>query len=122
MHMLYHRQPKKVLQAIDPRSMEVYTRVFALEHAATLAMPLTGDSRDAAEILTVASGKWRLNEILNMAENFILPKWKEPSPMGEKKEAAMLCITATFNKYSPTGTLKRLTRLYPLTARIPARF
>lgn len=35
MHMLYHRQPKKVIQALaghkDPRSIEVYTRVFALD-------------------------------------------------------------------------------------------
>ncbi|ETJ36567.1 putative site-specific recombinase in afa region, partial [human gut metagenome] len=43
MHMLYHRQPRKVIQALaghrDPRSMEVYTRVFALDMAATLAVP-----------------------------------------------------------------------------------
>ncbi|EIR2617852.1 site-specific integrase [Salmonella enterica subsp. enterica serovar Miami] len=49
MHMLYHRQPKKVIQALvghkDPRSMEVYTRVFAL------AVPFTGDGYDAAQIL-----------------------------------------------------------------------
>lgn len=55
MHMLYHRQPKKVIQALvghkDPRSMEVYTRVFALELAATLAVPFTGDGRDAAAVL-----------------------------------------------------------------------
>ena len=55
MHMLYHRQPRKVIQALaghrDPRSMEVYTRVFALDMAATLAVPFTGDGRDAAEIL-----------------------------------------------------------------------
>lgn len=55
MHMLYHRQPWKVIQALaghrDPRSMEVYTRVFALDMAATLAVPFTGDGRDAAEIL-----------------------------------------------------------------------
>ncbi|STK08157.1 replication protein [Escherichia coli] len=31
--------------------MEVYTRVFALDMAATLAVPFTGDGRDAAEIL-----------------------------------------------------------------------
>ena len=30
--------------------MEVYTRVFALDMAATLAVPFTGDGRDAAEI------------------------------------------------------------------------
>ena len=51
----YHRQPRKVIQALaghrDPRSMEVYTRVFALDMAATLAVPFTGDGRDAAEIL-----------------------------------------------------------------------
>lgn len=55
MHMLYHRQPKKVIQALaghkDPRSMEVYTRVFALDMAATLAVPFTGDGRGAADIL-----------------------------------------------------------------------
>ncbi len=55
MHMLYHRQPRKVIQALaghrDPRSMEVYTRVFALDMAATLVVPFTGDGRDAAEIL-----------------------------------------------------------------------
>ncbi len=32
-------------------TMEVYTRVFALDMAATLAVPFTGDGRDAAEIL-----------------------------------------------------------------------
>ncbi|OUG69884.1 tyrosine-type recombinase/integrase [Klebsiella pneumoniae] len=55
MHMLYHRQPRKVIQALaghkDPRSMEVYTRVFALDMAATLAVPFTGDGHDAAQIL-----------------------------------------------------------------------
>ncbi|GAB9027972.1 hypothetical protein OkiPb01154_47220 [Escherichia coli] len=55
MHMLYHRQPRKVILALlshrDLRSMEVYTRVFALDMAATLAAPFTGDGRDAAEIL-----------------------------------------------------------------------
>ncbi|SNY79811.1 Site-specific recombinase XerD [Enterobacter sp. CC120223-11] len=55
MHMLCHRQPKKVIQALvghkDPRSMEACTRVFALELAATIAIPFTGDGRDAAEIL-----------------------------------------------------------------------
>ncbi|EBT5036784.1 site-specific integrase, partial [Salmonella enterica] len=48
-------QPKKVIQALaghkDPRSMEVYTRVFALDMAATLAVPFTGDGYDAAQIL-----------------------------------------------------------------------
>ncbi len=44
MHMLYHRQLRKVIQALaghkDPRSMEVYTRVFALDMAATWPFPL----------------------------------------------------------------------------------
>lgn len=31
--------------------MEVYTRVFALDMAATLAVPFTGDGHDAAQIL-----------------------------------------------------------------------
>lgn len=31
--------------------MDVYTRVFALDMAATLAVPFTGDGRDATEIL-----------------------------------------------------------------------
>lgn len=31
--------------------MEVYTRVFALELAATLTVPFTGDGHDAAQIL-----------------------------------------------------------------------
>lgn len=31
--------------------MEVYTWVFALDMAATLPVPFTGDGRDAAEIL-----------------------------------------------------------------------
>ncbi|EES96167.1 hypothetical protein HMPREF0774_2063, partial [Staphylococcus aureus subsp. aureus TCH130] len=57
---LYHAHAlsppaRKVIQALaghrDPRSMEVYTRVFALDMAATLAVPFTGDGRDAAEIL-----------------------------------------------------------------------
>lgn len=55
MHMLYHRQPKKVTQALaghkDPRSMEVYTRVFALDIVATLAVYFTGDGQGAADIL-----------------------------------------------------------------------
>ncbi len=46
MHIIYHRQPRKVIQALvghrDPRSMEVYTRVFALDMTATLAVPFTG--------------------------------------------------------------------------------
>ncbi len=46
MHMLYHRQLRKVIRALaghkDPRSMEVYTRVFALDMAATgRSLPLT---------------------------------------------------------------------------------
>ncbi|EFQ9099335.1 integrase [Escherichia coli] len=59
MHMLYHRQPRKVILVLlshrDLRSMEVYTRVFALDMAATLAAPFTGDGRDAAEILHTLS-------------------------------------------------------------------
>lgn len=55
MHMLYHRQPRKVIQVLvghkDPRSMEAYSRVFALDMAASLAIHLTGEGRDAAEIL-----------------------------------------------------------------------
>lgn len=55
MHMLYHRQPQKVVQALvghkDTRSMEVYSRVFALDLAATLDVPFTGDGIDAASIL-----------------------------------------------------------------------
>lgn len=31
--------------------MEVYARVLALDMAATLAVPITGDGQDAAEIL-----------------------------------------------------------------------
>jgi integrase len=45
MYMLYHRQPPKVIQALaghkDARSIEVYTRVFALAVAATLAVPFS---------------------------------------------------------------------------------
>lgn len=55
--MLYHRQPRKVIQALAchkyPRSMDVYTRVFALDMAATLAVPFTGDGYDAAQILRI---------------------------------------------------------------------
>lgn len=51
MHMLYHRQPLKVIQSLvghrDARSIEVYTRVFALE----LAVPFSGDGQDAAAVL-----------------------------------------------------------------------
>ena len=42
---------KMQVAAKDPRSMEVYTRVFALDIAATLTVPFTGDGRDAADIL-----------------------------------------------------------------------
>lgn len=49
----------KVIQALvghrDLHSMEVYTWVFALDMAATLAVPFTGDGRDAAEILRTLS-------------------------------------------------------------------
>lgn len=41
MHMLYHRQPKKVIQAL----------AGALDMAATLVVPFTGDGRGAADIL-----------------------------------------------------------------------
>ncbi|THB85393.1 replication protein [Pantoea allii] len=47
MHLLYHRQPLKVIQALashrDARSIEVYTRVFALDVAATLAVSFSGE-------------------------------------------------------------------------------
>jgi len=53
--MLYHRQPRKVIQALvvhkDPCSMEVYTRVLALERTGMLAVPFTVEGRDVAEIL-----------------------------------------------------------------------
>ncbi|MXD67492.1 integrase [Escherichia coli] len=60
MYILYN----KVIQALvvhrDPRSIEVYTRVFALDIAAMLAVPFTSDGRDAAEILrTLPPLKWR---------------------------------------------------------------
>lgn len=55
MHMLYNRQPLKVIQALaghkDARSMEVYTRVFALDVAATLAVPFSGEGAEAAAML-----------------------------------------------------------------------
>lgn len=42
--------------------MEVYTRVFALDMAATLAVPFTADGRDAAEILrSLPPAGWRLS-------------------------------------------------------------
>jgi len=56
MHMLYHRQPPKVIQSLaghkDARSIEVYTRVFALDVAATLAVPFSGEGgAEAAAVL-----------------------------------------------------------------------
>lgn len=55
MHLLYYRQPNKVIQAQlehkDPRSMEVYTRALALDMAATLAMSFNSDGHYAAQIL-----------------------------------------------------------------------
>ena len=33
--------------------MEVYTRLFVLEMAATLAVPFTGDGHDAAQLLWI---------------------------------------------------------------------
>ncbi|EGN0942013.1 hypothetical protein IR388_004658 [Escherichia coli] len=50
-----HRQPQKVIQALvghrDPRSMEVYTRVFALDMVATLAVPFTVLQRSCVHCL-----------------------------------------------------------------------
>lgn len=50
-----HALWKEVIHALagheDPQSMEVYTRVFALELAATIAVPFTGNGRDAVDIL-----------------------------------------------------------------------
>lgn len=40
---------------MDPRSMEVYTRVFALDMAAKLAVPFTGDNYKAAQTLRTLS-------------------------------------------------------------------
>ncbi|MCW0345890.1 Tyrosine recombinase XerC [Pantoea ananatis] len=55
MHMLYHRQPPKVIQALaghkDARSMEVYSRVFALDVAATLSVSFSGEGAEAAAVL-----------------------------------------------------------------------
>ena len=55
MHMLYAGIPLKVLQSLmghkSISSTEVYTKVFALDVAATMAVPFTGGGRDAAEIL-----------------------------------------------------------------------
>ncbi len=45
--------------------MEVYTRVFALDIAAMLAVPFTSDGRDAAEILRTLSTP-RLLAVLGM--------------------------------------------------------
>ncbi|ARV70958.1 hypothetical protein B6N26_04714 (plasmid) [Salmonella enterica subsp. enterica] len=55
MHMLYHSRPRKVIQALaghkEPRSMDVYIRVLALDMAGHTAVPFTGDRHDAAQIL-----------------------------------------------------------------------
>ncbi|WP_254919541.1 site-specific integrase [Pantoea sp. VS1] len=55
MHLLYHRQPLKVIQALaghkDARSIEVYTRVFALDVVATLAVSFSGEGAEAAAVL-----------------------------------------------------------------------
>ena len=55
MHLLYHRQPLKVIQALaghkDARSIEVYTRVFALDMAATLEVSFSGEGAEAAAVL-----------------------------------------------------------------------
>lgn len=55
MHLLYHRQPLKVIQALaghkDARSIEVYTRVFALDVAATLEVSFSGEGAEAAAVL-----------------------------------------------------------------------
>ncbi len=55
MHLLYHRQPLKVIQAMaghkDARSIEVYTRVFALDVAATLQVSFSGEGAEAAAVL-----------------------------------------------------------------------
>lgn len=52
MHMICHRQPRKVIPALVghrvPHLMEVYTWVFALDMAATLALPFTGDGIHAS--------------------------------------------------------------------------
>jgi hypothetical protein len=52
MHMLYHRQPPKVIQALaghkDARSIEVYTRVFALDAGGAVQRGGRGSSRGAA--------------------------------------------------------------------------
>ncbi len=55
MHMLYHRQPGKssghwLVTGIHVR-WRFIPEFFALDMAATLAVPFTGDGRDAAEIL-----------------------------------------------------------------------
>lgn len=55
MNVLYHRQPRKVIQGLaghkDPRSIEVYTRVFALDMAAKLTVHFIDDGHDVAQIL-----------------------------------------------------------------------
>lgn len=54
MHMLYHHQPRKVIQALaghtGPRSKEMYTSMFTLYMATTLAVPFIDDGHDAAQI------------------------------------------------------------------------
>lgn len=54
-HTLYHRRSRIVIQDLaghkEPRSMEVYTWVLALDSAAMQAEPFSWDGRDAAEIL-----------------------------------------------------------------------
>ena len=45
------REGHPALAGRDPRSMEVYTRVFALDVRLPQASSFTGDGRDAAEIL-----------------------------------------------------------------------
>jgi len=51
----YHRQPPKVIQSLvghkDAQKIEVYTQVFALDMAATLAVPFSGDGAEAAAVL-----------------------------------------------------------------------
>lgn len=51
MHLLYHRQPLKVIQALmghkDARSIEVYKRVFTLDVAASLNLSFSGQDAEA---------------------------------------------------------------------------
>lgn len=55
MHLLYHRQPLKVIQALaghkDARSIDVYTRLFALDVAATLNVSFSRRGAEAAAVL-----------------------------------------------------------------------